>query len=368
MQRRAFLPLFLLVCYLSTAQPGITGHPRWYVKPAFHQGFILVHRISIGHLVRGYPAIYELNFVKPTLGNKLWHVQNHKPDLGITAQCIDYKNPTQLGYGFAVAPFAEIPFRDEVHRARMVMRLSWGVSFLTRHFDIGSNHKNIAIGSALNAFVQFKWFWHVRLSERLRVEPGFSFTHVSNGKFRNPNLGLNVVALTAALNIEGGKARVEKPLLVDSAVYMHHKNELMFFAAAGLNERITNTELLPVYMAGVSVQRNLNHANKIGFGLDVFYDKNYNVDHELRDSIVLRGLNTLRVAARVGYSYNLGRLSFPIEVGYYIFQRSRPDGEIVSRIGLRYYMPNNLVIHLGLRSHLAVAYNFELGLGYRLPL
>ena len=73
----------------------------------------------------------------------------------------------------------------------------------------------------------------------------------------------------------------------------------------------------------------------------------------------------MRVSARLGYSYNIGHISLPIEMGYYVFQKSKPDGYVVSRIGVRYYSKSGIVAHFGLRTHFAVAYNFEYGLGYR---
>ena len=66
------------------------------------------------------------------------------------------------------------------------------------------------------------------------------------------------------------------------------------------------------------------------------------------------------------YSYNLGRVSFPFETGYYFYQKSKPDGDIVSRIGIKYYSRSGIVASIGLRTHFAVAYNFEYGIGYRL--
>jgi hypothetical protein len=364
---RAFI-LLLLVATAAFAQNGITGHPSWQIKPSFNQGFILVHRISIGHLVKGYPAIYEVNISKPTLGNKLWHIENNHPDVGITMQCLDYKNPGQLGFVYAIAPYIEIPFREADHPARMVLRLCWGPAYVTKKFNIVDNHKNIAIGSNLNAYVQFKWFWQIRLSERLRFEPGFAFTHVSNGKYRNPNLGLNVVSINAAMNILFPAKKIPAVTAVDSSARARKKNELMFFAAAGVNERLTNTELLQVYVVSAAYQRNVGNQHKFSGGLDFFYDENFQIDHELRTHEQLTGFDRLRVSARVGYSYNVGRISFPFEVGYYIFQKDSPDGNIVNRIGVRYYGAKGLVAHFGMRSHLAVAYNFEFGLGYRLYL
>ena len=52
-------------------------------------------------------------------------------------------------------------------------------------------------------------------------------------------------------------------------------------------------------------------------------------------------------------------------MGYYAFQKAKPDGYVVSRIGVRYYSKSGVVAHFGLRTHFAVAYNFEYGLGYR---
>jgi hypothetical protein len=150
------------------AQNGITGNPDWQIKPAISPGFVLVHRISIGHLVKGYPTNYELNISKPTMGNKLWHLENNKPDIGISLQCLDFKNPRQLGYGLTVAPYIEIPLNEKEKKSRLVLRLCFGATYITKRFDIKTNHKNIAIGSHVNAFVQFKGFWQFKLTKLLR--------------------------------------------------------------------------------------------------------------------------------------------------------------------------------------------------------
>jgi hypothetical protein len=137
---------------------------------------------------------------------------------------------------------------------------------------------------------------------------------------------------------------------------------------AGLNERLTNTGLLHVYVASASYQRNVGNQHKFSAGFDCFYDENNLQDYEQRHKEKLSGIETVRVAARIGYSYNVGRVSFPFEIGYYIVQKDNPDGPIVNRIGVRYYASNGLFAGFGLRSHAAVAYNFELAAGYRLYL
>jgi hypothetical protein len=348
------------------AQNGITGHPHWQIKPVINQGFVLVHRITIGHLVKGYPTNYELNISKPSLGNKLWQLENNKPDMGITLQCLDFKNPQQLGYAYTIAPYIEIPLRAEERMSRMILRLCFGATYVTKSFDIHENHKNIAIGSPVNAFVQFKWFWQWQLSQRFRFEPGFAFTHASNGRSRNPNLGLNVVSLNFGLNylIPSKKLKPEVTK-IDSSTRAKSKNEIMTFAAIGFNQRYIGTESLRAYVVSVAYQRNVRNTHKFSAGLDFYYDENYQFDYETAFAKQPQGFDRMRVGLRAGYSYNVGRISFPIEVGYYVFQKTKPDGNIVSRIGVRYYSACGLVAHFGLRTHFAVAYDFEYGLGYR---
>lgn len=357
---------FVFFASLFLAQKDVSRNPEWQIKPVINQGFVLVHRISIGHLVTGYPTNYELNISKPTLGNKLWHLENNKPDVGVSLQCLDFKNPSQLGYALTLAPYVEIPLNKKVRASRMVMRLCMGATYLTKKFDIQSNHKNIAIGSHVNAFVQFKWFWQFQLSKNLRFEPGFAFTHASNGKAKNPNLGLNVVSLNFGLNILI-PSKKEKPQLtkIDSSSKVKSKNEIMAFAAIGFNQRSIGTEELKCYALSVSYQRNLRNTHKFSAGVDLFYDENYQFDFENKMERKPQGFESTRVSVRLGYSYNVGRFSFPIEMGYYAFQKVNPDADVVSRIGVRYYSACGLVGHFGLRTHYAVAYDFEYGVGYR---
>ena len=100
-----YLLIFNFSFFSIVSQNDTISKPKWCLKPVVNAGFILVHRSTIGHLVKGYPTIYEVDIVKSTYGNKLWQLENNKPDIGVSFQCIDFKNPHQLGYAFIVAPF-----------------------------------------------------------------------------------------------------------------------------------------------------------------------------------------------------------------------------------------------------------------------
>jgi len=366
---RTYIFLLIFSAFLIKAQND-DNLSEWQIKPVVNTGFILVHRITIGHLVKGYPTIYELNVSKRTRGNKLWHLENNKPDIGLTFQCLDFKNPAQLGYAWIFAPYTEIPLNRKEKMSRLILRLSFGATYITKCFDIQENPKNIAIGSHVNAFVQFKWFWHLQLTKQLRFEPGFAFTHMSNGKSKNPNLGLNVVSLNAGLNYVL-PARKARPAItkIDSSTKVKSKNEILTYAAIGFNQRSIGSPELKTYVVSAAYQRNVRNTHKFSAGLDFFYDQNYLIDYKNDYGKAPQNFDKIRIAARLGYSYNMGRVSFPFELGYYAFQKDKiPDGNVVTRIGVRYYTPYGLVVHMGLRTHFAVAYCFEYGLGYRFVL
>lgn len=370
MKARVLFVLVWCISLFAGAQNGLTEYPGWQVKPVYSKGFVLIHRATIGHLVKGYPDLYEFNLSKPTLGNKRWQQENNFPNVGITMQVMDFKNPSQLGYAFTAAPYVEIPLKKEDKWWRLSMRLAWGASYLNKKFDIVTNSKNIAIGSHVNAFVQFRWFLTLKLNNYMTVEPGFSFTHYSNGHMYNPNLGLNVVSLGTGLNILLPKARnvqrrepeATEPLRVSK------KNELLFAFAYGLNQRGVADSLNPTRMLTLTYHRRVRNTHTFIFGTDLFYDDLYRIDYRYTLGHWPSFKEAMRVSVKAGYAYNIGNVSVPIEIGYYVYQKFNPDAVLVTRLGVRYFHPNGLSFMFGLRTHYAVAYNFELGVGYRLPL
>jgi len=362
-----FFFIFVFVSQ-ALAQSITNTSPIWFVKPVVNNGFILVHRSNISHLVKGNPTIYELNIGKSSSGNKLWQIENNLPDIGISLQCIDFKNPLQLGYALTASPYIEIPLNKTPKILRPSIRLCWGLTYITKSYDSNENKENIAIGSHFNSFVQFRCFWRFKLSNLLRIEPGITFTHASNGKAKNPNLGINVASLNLGLNYAiQSKANQSIPK-IDSSTKAKSKNEVIFFTAIGFNQKYIASPILKTFIYSFAYQRNLRNSHKYVLGIDVFYDQNYLIDYENVFKNKAQGIDQLRMSIKLGYSYNVGRLSFPLELGYYFFQKTNPDELIVNRLGVRYYSKTGLIAHFGLRTHFAVAYNFEYGLGYRFSL
>lgn len=366
---KKLLTYSLSICtFVLFSQKKMTGTKDFYIKVAPSYGFIFEHKSTIGNLVKGYIPAIEIDFVKPTTGSKRWHRENNFPEVGISLNIIDFSNPKQLGYCFALSPYIEIPLNKKIRATRPVVRICWGISYLNKKFDINSDPKNIAIGSHLNTFVQWKVLWHLKLSNKLRLEPGLSFSHASNGRSQVPNLGLNIVSLNLGLTykLNGDVTKVD---LQDSSATWKSKHEILIWDAAGFNEHepATGTKYFSNTF-GVNYYYNVRNTHKWGAGFDIDYDLQNAYHLKTSGHPAQSWLDLVQLGVKACYAYNIGRVSLPIEMGYYAVSKPKEDGPIFHRIGIRYYCKNGLMFNFTMKSHWAVAAHFDYGLGYRFSL
>jgi len=362
-KRFLIIGLEFIVLWLNCQVP-VSGKSGFYIKPYVSPSIILQHRDILGNLIQGYPIVYELNLVKPASGNKLWHLENNLPDIGLNLTVIDYANKRQLGFGIVAAPFVEIPLNKNERIRRLYLRLCVGPAFVTKHFDVEKNQKNYAIGSIYNTYVQFKWFWKIPVNRYLDLEPGLMFNHISNGRAQSPNLGLNVLGIGMAMNIKTVNKNVEWPVKIDSSTVNRKKHEWCVWNAYGVNDGEIHGRKQLVSTWSFEYHYNHRNTHKFGVGFDVYYEENYVKDLQLAgyDAALF---DKLRYGPKLCYSYNVGPISFPLEMGCYLRQLTDPDGWLYHRLGVRYYGKKGLMINFGMRSHWAVAYNFDYGIGYR---
>jgi hypothetical protein len=358
--------LFLSLCagIPSFAQQG--GSDDWYIRGAYNFGVILQHHNNMGNLINGFINGMEINYVKPTTGNQLWHYENNFPERGFGFTYFDLGNPKELGNLYAMYGFYDIPLNKKPKPFRLYMRLSPGIAYTPVYFDPIFNHKNNVISSPVNAYVNFKWYYRWDINTHFRWEFGLNFSHSSNGRENLPNLGLNLVTINTGFVY---KFLYDRPteLKIDSSTKVKSKNELLAYAVYGVNQIDV---LGPKYMSqgySLAYYRNKRNTHKFGGGVELFYNPANLAQLEMSGDTVKK-LQNLQVGVKFSYCYNIGRLSLPVEFGYYAYTHFTGDGPFYHRIGVRYIFKNNVVAMFQLKTHWAVAQYFEFGAGYRLPL
>lgn len=365
---RSFLFIFCSACGLSVFSQQADLRDN-YLRAAFNYGFIMQQHNNIGQLVRGNIWGVEVNYVKPTSGNKSWHQRTHYPERGVGFSFFNLDNPQQLGNLYATYFFYDIPLKKKASPFRIYLRTCEGLALAPVHFNPITNHQNNVISSPINAYVNIKLYYRWDIGKRFRWEGGINFSHASNGRFEQPNLGLNLVTFNTGVVYK--ILPKEKTLLtkIDSITDIKSKNELLAWAGWGLNE--VGMPMGRKYMAqtySTTYYRNLSNTSKLGAGLDISY--NAATYHQMQqDSMHLSSkIQNVQLGVKVAYAYTIGRFSLPVEMGCYVYTMDKSSGLIFHRIGMRYYFDNNVVAVITLKTQWAVANYFEFGVGYRFPL
>jgi len=357
----------LIIVYALCA---FTGFAQSEEKKCFmvtgdaHVGYIISHRNNMSHLIKGHVGVGELNFVYRTEGCKPWHQVYKYPELGVSFMHFELGNPKQLGSLEALYPYSDFRLNKINPVFSLTMRVGVGVAYLTKPFDIRTNHKNNAIGSHLNGFVNLRLNAVFTLSKNFKLNTGLGMSHASNGAMRTPNLGLNIPTIHLGLSYAvGNKNWVCKK---DSIEPLSKKWRLAAIAAFGIKELEPPTGRKYVaYTFQLNAYKPLNYKNRLGGGVDFVYNNALKTVWE-DDGVYNYGFKDIfQVGVKVGYEYRIHRLSLPIEFGFYVFKKQSYNGSMFHRIGFRYNVTKHLIANLSLRTHFAKADYFEWGLGYQ---
>lgn len=364
------LKLFICLLLISSRK---TSSQNNFTHLSFYSGYgtVMQHTKKIGNLISERPFFAEINLFKKSSGYYQWHRINHYPDYGL---CFNYEtlgNADKLGESIAIAPYLEFPFHQKEKNILFKMKMAWGLAYLTKKFDIESNHKNIAIGSHINTFIQFRFLWQIKINSQWYLNPNLTFIHVSNCRVSVPNLGINTLYPSVGLSYQfRNSKKYDTPQ--DSSSNKKTKHEFLLFAGIGANEVEPPThKKLWAVTTGINYYYNIHQNQQIGIGTDFFYEQS--LAHEIRPSdtfaVQYNFNSTFSNGIKLVYAYNFGRLTPILEMGYYTYTPSGtlPNGVFYHRIGCRYYFKNNIIAHFSLKTHFAVAYHIEAGIGYRIP-
>ncbi|MCG3165227.1 MAG: hypothetical protein POELPBGB_00989 [Bacteroidia bacterium] len=358
--RFSFLFLFIFFIHSSFAQSNLNG---WSIGADAQYGFILSHRHSMGHLVRGHTPSFQITVSKQTIGNKYWQQHFRYPIIGYSFLFIDLKNNDQLGNAFALYP--SITFTQNRQRKFMrYFKIGCGPGYISKVFDRVDNNKNNAIGSHINVFINFTYGFNWKPQRNLSIDGGLSFTHFSNASFTAPNLGINLpmLHLGASWNFNDGNIIYKKDSIAPPRERKWHYSVIL---SGGLKE-ISPAEGPKYGIASLNAEaiKPVSRKSRIGLGLDLFYDASLETKLK-KDSADFSGMfAVVRPGLHFHYELKISEFSMFFDVGGYLYTRWKEDGYIYARPGIRYRVAKNILLGLALKTHYFKADFAEWGIGY----
>lgn len=323
-------------------------------------GFLLPHRSTMAHLNIGHSFGGQVGVVIQTNGRKQWHHDFLFPRIEMNAFFYDLGNPEILGQTFGVSSALYLPY-FKTNGWSLGSSLGFGLGYVTKTYDLVENPKNNVIGSHMNALINLG----VRLEKQFTNNAfglEVSMTHLSNGAYKLPNLGLNL------------------PFL--SFNYTHYLNQLAFEDKPSIEENglaikswAFHTQLIgsvkQIYPTGGSTHGVLALTNYVQYRIKKKFILEGGIDANYNQSIIKYNqgnhgrIKNFQLGIYASYVLPIHKMQLLVAMGRYIIDPLDPGGKWFHKFGGRFQISDRLWGHFTIKSHWAKADYFEYGFSYR---
>lgn len=365
------LVVILLNPLLSLSQYSSTyGGVGYEVNMAL--GKIIKHSVKFTAPVPDYSTSIDINLVFKPTGNKPWHIQCGYPVTGVGILFTDYNSPNIFGRSIGVYPNLQVPI---IRRSSLewTLRFGLGAAYVNKiHQRFPSPDSiNTAVSTHINALAVFVSDIRYHVNDNWDFQAGFSFSHISNALYREPNLGVNMCGIHIGARYFP-KTHLKK--IQPCSLNANSKNRLLVEVRGGIahkEARAVGNPVKPAYIGALSLTKRMWCRNKFIIGADIAYHKevyaflkNYGVEYGKEKQHSWDG------GIFVGHEYIIGRVGLIAMVGAYYRQTFLDFDPVYQKMGAKYYLLNKekglgkeLFLSALLNTHGVVAEYAEFGLG-----
>ncbi|MES2731137.1 MAG: acyloxyacyl hydrolase [Bacteroidota bacterium] len=353
------LPLFSFA--QQSSRPFTVGIQSYY-------GFLLRHKPALGGITQGHPFGAELYYEGIKAGQQYWEKAYHYPSVGFALGYFDMHSP-KIGQMIYVLHYLEKDLAKG-NKGALKLKLGYGLAYCTHPFNLEDNYQNIAISTRLSYALRTALGYSIALSDNLKLHLGLTITHFSNGSFKIPNSGTNLVMANLGLSFTPQSKKIIYQTVALPPAFS--KKWIVNLSAAFIIKEfdLPGGRKYPGMVLMANLSRRLNYKSAINIGLDGAY--NTALREEInRDSTIdpEHKPDFKRVGLVVGHELFFNeRLSLLTQVGVYIYKHytSNIDAPIYQRYGLRYHMNKRLFGTMSLKSHFGTADFVEWTVGVNL--
>jgi hypothetical protein len=275
-------------------------------------------------------------------------------------------NNSNIGNPNALYGFVDIPFHKPGGKWTWLYGGAFGISYNFNPYDPETNPVNVFLGSERNVYINLYLEGHYAVSKRIEIGAGLGFKHFSNGSYKLPNAGINMIPLTIMAQYRFSK---EVPLFEPKVIPPHEsKNFLTFFWANGSKQYSKGENNF--YKTTLSAQylHEFSYKYRIGVGFDVFYSQG-GINRVTSDKSDFN--KNFSYAPTICWEWLITKhLVMPLAIGVYLNRNEQNDEteKIYERVGIRYRFDNDLFAGVSLKAHYGKADFVEYTIGYSLQL
>lgn len=273
--------------------------------------------------------------------------------------------------GKVMGPHVFIEF--DLHQRRRhntTLRVATGPGYFTRPFDPLLNPRNRSNGSHVNGLLQILINRRQDLGKGLEWQGGAGITHYSNGNWRYPNWGVNMVMLHTGLTwFPWTGKKYDNPW----PKYNSDTPALRGFWALSMRMgkrqiAIDDRRDFTLYTADLVYHYPQSRSRLWRFGLNYFFDPVYPYTNfgtwPVRNR---RFADVSELAVFAGHEYRVGRIGLTADLGFYLYRPTESKRMYYEAVGFKVYATPRLYFMNRLRVHLFTADYVEWGFAYTLP-
>lgn len=373
------IKLFLVMSCLGVGHRLNAQHQNVLgFEGSFHRVEIVRHtrsmRISTGERI--WAGDFGLRW--QTRGNKPWHAWHRFPAYGVSF-CIFPNGPDAHGTVIGALPYMQLPVL-RLSPVQFNLRVGTGLCYVTAPFDPEKNPEQNAIGSSINNITQFRLGFELPYSTQGYLQAGASFTHVSNGSSRMPNLGINqpgyFIQMAWMLKPTPEHTFVDA---VPDALLPKRWGGLVNGGMAFSQYKTFQGAIYMTTFVGAMAQYTLNHTNRLTFGVDNEYFAlayHEGIKEEGKTDQKQARSSATRISLTAGDEMQFGDVSLHVLFGVYVGEQAHristyTNASWYNRLSARYYIiypelePVNPYFGVTLKAHRSVAEFVALECGVR---
>ena len=343
---------------------------RWSLGANYLGGKIIIHTPKIYASAPPYSQAMEFSYAKQTIGNHAWQQRFGFPETALNVT-VAQNGSKLLGTSYGIYP--SIQFRVlSNEKSYWYFKLGGGLGLNSTSWQRtpAKDSLNNIIGSRINNFTIFQTGVRTRLNERISLQTGIHFYHVSNAAARTPNYGINTVGAYIGLHYHPNGS-VYQPVKKEWPKQKNPLNIGIRTAIAFAEAKTPDGPLYPYYhlsLYGAKMYRNKSRAI---LGVDATYSaelyaaykNNYNHAGREREQAII-------YSAFLGHEFVFGKIGFPLQFGYYI---NRPAGgrPYYQKLGINYHFYRydqrtikDVFVFTQLFTELTQAQYAEIGIGF----
>lgn len=355
---RAFFVFLLLLITINafTQSPNPVS-----IGLNLHGGFLAYHHSNMRNYVQNHIKGMEIEAGFKLNGTKSWHRHYNFPIVGFSFLFLDLGNKELIGSGIGFSPFVKIPIIKK-ERSAFQFRVATGVGYVEKIFDGEINNKATAIGSHVNAFINLRLDYSLKVYKSIFVNTGLGLGHFSNGGSKAPNRGVNFPTIHLGLSYNAPTTSAKS----DTSIYKYDKHRFFAIIAGGVSQLSRpNDKSHGAFTGSFFYDFRPTIKTSFGAGLDWMYNGVVLARMKSDSLQITNPLQAGRLGVRLHYQFNFHNIMFPVEFGTYLISAYKKDGPFYHRIGVRYLIKDHFVLNLTLKTHWAVAEYIEWGMGYR---